>query len=33
MGRLIKALGGSDLGSVGKDYYLRRIPGIIRAFF
>jgi flavin-dependent dehydrogenase len=33
MGRLIKALGGSDLGSVGKAYYLRRIPGIIRAFF
>ena len=33
MGRLFKTLGGSDLGFVGKGYYLKRIPGIIRAFF
>jgi len=33
MGRLFKVLEGSDLGSVGKGYYLKRIPGIIRAFF
>ncbi len=33
MGRLFKTLEGSDLGSVGKGYYLKRIPGIIRAFF
>ncbi len=33
MGRLFGALEGSDLGTVGKGYYLKRIPGIIRAFF
>jgi hypothetical protein len=33
MGRLFRTLGGSDLGSVGWPYYLRRIPGIIKAFF
>jgi len=33
MDRLIGVLEGSDLGSVGKGYYLKRIPGIIRAFF
>jgi flavin-dependent dehydrogenase len=33
MGRLFKTLEGSDLGSAGKGYYLKRIPGIIRAFF
>jgi len=33
MGRLFKVLGDSDLGSVGKGYYIKRIPGIIRAFF
>ena len=33
LGRLFKALEGSDLGFVGKGYYLKRIPGIIRAFF
>lgn len=33
MGRLFKTLEGSDLGSVGKGYYLKRIPGIIKAFF
>ena len=33
MGRLFKTLEGSDLGYVGKGYYLKRIPGIIRAFF
>jgi flavin-dependent dehydrogenase len=32
MGRLFKTLGGSDLASVGKGYYLKRIPGILRAF-
>jgi flavin-dependent dehydrogenase len=33
MGRLLGALEGSDLGSVGKGYYLKRIPGIMGAFF
>lgn len=33
MGRLFKVLEGSDLGLVGKGYYLKRIPGIIKAFF
>jgi len=33
MGRLFDVLKGPDLGVVGKGYYLRRIPGIIRAFF
>jgi flavin-dependent dehydrogenase len=33
MGRLFKALGGSDLALAGKGYYIKRIPGIIRAFF
>jgi flavin-dependent dehydrogenase len=33
MGRLLGALEGADLGSVGKGYYLKRIPGIIGAFF
>ena len=33
MPQLVKALEGADLGSVGKGYYLKRIPGIIRAFF
>ena len=31
--RLVKALEGSDLASVGKGYYIKRIPGIVRAFF
>lgn len=33
MGRLFKVLEGFDLGTVGKGYYLKRIPGIIRSFF
>jgi len=33
MGRLLGALEGADLGSVEKGYYLKRIPGIIGAFF
>ena len=33
MGRLLGALEGSDLGLVGKGYYLKRIPGIIGSFF
>jgi flavin-dependent dehydrogenase len=33
MPHLVKALEGPDLASVGKGYYLKRIPGIIRAFF
>ncbi len=33
LGRLFQALGGADLGTVGKGYYIKRIPGIIRAFF
>lgn len=33
MGRLLGALEGADLGFVGKGYYLKRIPGIVRAFF
>jgi flavin-dependent dehydrogenase len=33
MGRLFKVMEGSDLGSVGKTYYLKRLPGIIWAFF
>lgn len=33
MPRLVKALGGSDLASVGKWYYIKRIPAIVRAFF
>ena len=32
MPHLVKALEGADLASVGKGYYLKRIPGIIRAF-
>jgi flavin-dependent dehydrogenase len=32
MARLFKTLAGSDLRSVGKGYYVRRIPGIVRAF-
>ena len=33
MPRLVKALAGSDLASVGKWYYIKRIPAILRAFF
>ena len=33
MPQLVRALEGPDLASVGKGYYLKRIPGIIRAFF
>jgi flavin-dependent dehydrogenase len=33
MSRLFGVLGGSDLGFVGMSYYLKRIPGIIKAFF
>lgn len=32
MPRLVKALEGSDLGSVGKGYYLKRLPALLRAF-
>ena len=32
MPRLVKALAGSDLASVGKWYYIKRIPAIVRAF-
>jgi len=32
MGRLFGVLQGSDLGLVGKSYYLKKIPGIIKAF-
>ena len=32
MPQLVRALEGSDLASVGKGYYLKRIPGILRAF-
>lgn len=33
MGRLFGVLEGSDLSSVNKWYFLKKIPGIIRAFF
>jgi flavin-dependent dehydrogenase len=33
MARLFGALEGKDLGLVGAGYYLKRIPGIVRAFF
>ena len=33
MGRLVGVLQGSDLGLVGKGYYLTKIPGMIKAFF
>ena len=32
MARMIDVLQGSDLGFAGKGYYLKKIPGIIRAF-
>jgi flavin-dependent dehydrogenase len=33
LGRLFGILEGSDLGTAGKGYYVRRIPGMVRAFF
>ena len=33
MPRLVKALAGSDLASVGKWYYIKRVPAMVRAFF
>ena len=33
MGRLFKTLSGDDLGLVGRNYYLKRMPGIVKAFF
>ena len=32
MPQLVRVLEGPDLASVGKGYYLKRIPGILRAF-